>query len=105
MSADLIPFLRGSRVLAPANHIVEVETRNGSRIFRRVSLTAEQMAAVESCLMELQHTGEIRSYLLAAANDATYTELLSWLSDIGMPAQQGELINISQDTLFSGGGE
>jgi hypothetical protein len=89
--------------MAPAVHIVEVETRNGSKIFRRVSLTCEQMAQVESCLMELQHTGEIRSYLLAAANDTNFSELLKWLSDIGTPAQQGELINIEQNTLFSGG--
>lgn len=96
-------FFRGSRQLAPAVHIVQVETRNGSKIFRRVSLTAEQMAAVESRLMELQHTLEIRSYLLAAANDTTFPELMKWLEDIGTPAQQGELISIEQNTLFCGG--
>lgn len=98
-----LSFLRGSQQLAPAVHIVQVETRNSSKIFRRVSLTAEQMAAVESRLMELQHTGEIRSYLLAAANDTTVPELMKWLEDIGTPAQQGELISIEQNTLFSGG--
>jgi len=96
-------FLRGSRQLAPCSHIVEVETRNGSRIFRRVSLTAGQMAQVEAQLMELQHTGEIRSYLLAGANDATFPELTAWLHDIGTHAQQSPLLDISQDTLFSGG--
>jgi hypothetical protein len=98
-------FLRGSQQLAPAVHIVQVETRNGAKLFRRVSLTAPHMAAVESRLMELQHLGEIRSYLLAAANDTNFSELMKWLEDIGTPAQQGELINISQDTLFSGGVE
>ena len=53
-------FLRGSRLLAPVSHIVEVETRNGAKIFRRVSLSAEQMAAVERQLMQLQHDGEVK---------------------------------------------
>lgn len=105
MSAQPIPFLRGSRLLAPAVHIVQVETQHGSKIFRRVSLTADQMAAVESRLMELQHTGEIRSYLLAAANDTNFPDLMKWLGEIGNPAQQGQLISIEQNTLFSGGAE
>lgn len=98
-------FLRGSRQLAPAVHIVQVETRNGAKIFRRVSLTAEQMAAIEARLMELQHTGEIKSYLLAGANDSSFPELMGWLEDIGHKSEQGELINIQVGTLFSGGAQ
>lgn len=103
MSAAPLSFLRGSLQFVPAVHIVQVETRNGSRIFRRVSLTAQQMAEIESLLMKLQHAGEIRSYLFGWANDATFPELAAWLEEIGKPAQQSELIDISQNTLFSGG--
>ncbi len=103
MSAQPLSFLRGSRQLSPVSHIVQVETANGSKIFRRVSLNCEQMAAIESKLMQLQHDGEINSYLLAAANDATFPELTAWLDEIGKPAHQGELISIEQNTLFSGG--
>jgi hypothetical protein len=102
-AASVVPFLRGSRLMAPAVHIVQVETRNGAKIFRRVSMTCEQMAAAEARLMELQHTGEIRSYLLAAANDSTFPELMAWLEDIGHKSEQGELINIQVGTLFAGG--
>lgn len=95
-------FLRGSLGwrFSPAVHIVEIETRSGARIFRRVSLTADQMASTEARLMELQHTGEIKSYLLAGANDCSYPELAAWLEELGKPAQQSELINIQVGTLF-----
>lgn len=65
-------------------------------------MTAAQMAETEAKLMELQHTGEIRSYLLAAANDASFPELLTWLNDLAFHPEQGELINIEQNTLFQG---
>lgn len=96
-------FLRGARQLEPCSHIVKVVTRNGSEIFRRCSLTAGQMSAIESRLMELQHVGEIRSYLLASANDATFPELTQWLYDLAIHPAQPELLNVQVGTLFSGG--
>jgi hypothetical protein len=94
-------FLRGSHVFAPTNHIICVELNNGSGIFRRSALTAEQMAQTESRLMELQHTGEIKGYMLAGANECSFPELLAWLSELAFHPQQPELLSLGQDTLFS----
>jgi hypothetical protein len=100
--AQAVPsFLRGSRVFEPTSHIICVELKNGSGIFRRAALTAEQMAQTEFRLMELKHTGEIKGYLLAGANDCTFPELLAWLSELAFHPQQSELLSIEQDTLFS----
>ena len=96
-------FYRGARVLSPCNHIVAVTLANGAQHYRRVSMTAEQMRVAELKLMELQHSGEIRGYIISAACDCAFGDLLAFLGDLGTHAQQGELIDIQQNTLFSGG--
>ena len=96
-------FLRGERLLAPVNHIVAVTLSNGAQHYRRVSMTAEQMRVAELKLMELQHSGELRAYVISSAADCAFGDLLAFLGDLGAHAQQGELISIEQNTLFAGG--
>ena len=97
-------FYRGARVLSPCNHIIAVTLANGAQHYRRVSMTAEQMRVAELKLMELQHAGELRAYVISSASDCAFGDLLAFLGDLGTHAQQGELISIEQNTLFAGGG-
>lgn len=98
-------FLRGSRVLEPITHIIVITLKTGGQLFRRCSLTAAQMRCAELNLMELQHRGEIRGYLITAAEDVTFERLLQWLHDLEYHPEQTELISIEQNTLFAGGGQ
>jgi len=98
-------FLRGSRVLAPVNHIVAVTLANGAQHYRRVAMNAEQMRFAELKLMELQHAGEIRGYIISSACDCSFGDLVGFLGELGTHAQQQELLNVQQDTLFAGGGQ
>jgi hypothetical protein len=98
-------FYRGERVLAPVNHIVAVTLANGAQHYRRVAMNAEQMREAELKLMKLQHTGEIRGYIISSACDCSFGELLGFLGELGTRAQQQELLNVQQNTLFAGGGQ
>lgn len=103
MKADTSSYLRGSRVLQPANHIIAVTLANGAQHYRRVSMTAEQMRVAELKLMELQHAGEIRGYIISAACECSFGDLLQFLADLRNTAQQPELLNVQTGTLFAGG--
>jgi hypothetical protein len=103
MNRDDRRFFRGTRVLAPCNHIVLVETRAGCWQLRRVSLSAETMGKLEARLMALQHENRIKSYIITAAEDCDFAGLLAWLKGFSEDAQQGELISIEQNTLFAYG--
>lgn len=96
-------FYRGQPINQTINHIVSVETVNGSRFFKRVALTCEQMAQLEAQLMERKHVGDIADYLISAAEDCTFTELTAWVDSFRESAEQQNLISIDQNTLFAGG--
>jgi hypothetical protein len=95
-------FYRGSRVLAPVNHIVIVTMANGTEYFRRASMNATQMVQLERRLLEAQHTGDIAAYVITAANDCTFPDLLTWLDSLKYHAEQPALLNMQQNSLFNG---
>lgn len=98
-------FLRGQLRLAPSDQLILVENARGAWSAIRVSLTSDMMHNLEGRLMALQHERRIVSYFITAARSYNFAELLHWLREIGAEPQQGELINIETNTLFSGGGE
>jgi hypothetical protein len=93
-------FLRGSRILVPINHIVIVQLTNGAQVLRRSALTAEEMSRLEARLMELQHAGDIRGYVITAAEDANFGNLLAWVESFMDSAEQRQLLSVDQDSLF-----
>jgi hypothetical protein len=52
-------------------------------------------------LMRLQHNGHIRGFVLAAAEDCGLPELLTWIGSLADTSQQGQLLDIQQNTLFA----
>jgi hypothetical protein len=96
-------FYRGARVLNPASHIVIVVMLNGSKLIRRTSLTAVQMAQVECRLVRAQYSGEIADYLITAAEGVLFSELLPWIDSLKVNIEQPALLNVQQNSLFNGG--
>ena len=95
-------FYRGARVLSPVNHIVIVILQSGAKRVRRTSLNAVQMAQLECRLVRAQYAGEIADYLITAAEDCTFTGLEGWINSLKDRAEQPELLNIQQNSLFGG---
>jgi hypothetical protein len=96
-------FYRGSRVLAPINHIVMIVLPNGGRHLRRVSLNAVGMAQLECRLIQAQCSGDIRDYLITAAEDCTFQDVAGWIDSLKYRAEQPALLNVQQNSLFGGG--
>jgi hypothetical protein len=96
-------FFRGSCLISPVNHIVIVIMPNGTEHFRRLSMNADQMSQLERRLMEAQHVGDIAAYVITSASECNFPELLGFIESLKFGAEQPDLLDLRQDTLFSGG--
>lgn len=104
MSAADTPFLRRQFRHEATNHIVTVVSRDGiTRHLRRVALTLVQIAELKAILFDRVHAGDIASFEIDAAEDCTSFSVMQWAASFALDGQQTNLIDISQNTLFSGG--
>lgn len=96
-------FRRGHIRHEATNHIVTVVSRDGvTRHLRRVVLTLAGIAELRAILFDRLHAGDISSFEIDAAEDATAAQVIAWAESFAENAQQSNLLDISQG-LFSGG--
>lgn len=97
-------FLRSTFRHEATNHIITVVSRDGiTRHLRRVALTLVQIAELKAVLYDRVHAGDIASFEIDAAEDTTAAQVIAWAASFADRSEQSSLLDISQDTLFSGG--